>query len=91
VTKQKEYRIKALEPYYRNGMILHQSWMKDLEEELAQFPKAKHDDLTDALSWCLDFLITPDEDTPEKMKPGTWEWEATEARRANSPYNFFNE
>lgn len=87
----KEYRIKALEPYYRNGMILHQKWMKDLEEELAQFPRAKHDDLSDALSWQLQFLIAPDEDSPEKMLPGTWEWEAQTARKALTPYTFFTE
>jgi predicted phage terminase large subunit-like protein len=87
----KEYRIKGLEPYYRNGMVFHQKWMKDLEEELAQYPRAKHDDLSDALSWSLNFLITPDMESPEKMRPGTWEFEAWEARRAHSPYNFFNE
>lgn len=87
----KEYRIKALEPYYRNGLVYHQSWMKDLEEELSQFPRAKHDDLSDALSWCLTFLITPDAVSPEKMTPGTWEWEAAQARKLNTPYNFFEE
>jgi predicted phage terminase large subunit-like protein len=87
----KEYRIKSLEPYYRNGMVLHQAWMKDLEEELSQFPRAKHDDLSDALSWTLDFLIAPDEESVEKMTPFSWEWEAHEARKANTPYNFFNE
>ena len=87
----KEYRIKGLEPYYRNGMVFHQKWMKDLEEELAQYPKAKHDDLSDALSWCLEFLIQPDEETPEKSKPGSWDWEAQEARRSLTPYNFFSE
>lgn len=87
----KEYRIKALEPYYRHGMVFHQKWMKDLEEELAQFPRAKHDDLSDAFSWCLQYLITPDEDAPDKMKPGTWEWEAHAARKAMTPYDFFNE
>jgi predicted phage terminase large subunit-like protein len=87
----KEYRIKGLEPYYRNGYMYHQSWMKDLEEELAQFPRAKHDDLSDALSWCLDFLIAPDAESPEKMTPGTWEYEAYSARKALNPYDFFNE
>lgn len=87
----KEYRIKALEPYYRNGMVFHQSWMKDLEEELSQFPRAKHDDLSDALSWTLNFLIQPDEESVEKMTPGSWEWEAHEARRALTPYSFFEE
>lgn len=87
----KEYRIKALEPFYRNGLVYHQAWMKDLEEELAQFPRAKHDDLSDALSWCLTFLITPDAESPEKMHPGTWEYEAYEARKLNTPYNFFEE
>jgi len=87
----KEYRIKGLEPYYRNGLVFHQSWMKDLEEELAQFPRAKHDDLSDALSWQLDFLIAPEEERPETMRPGTWEFEAHEARQHLSPYKFFEQ
>lgn len=87
----KEFRIKALEPYYRNGMVFHQKWMKELEDELAQFPRAKHDDLSDAFSWQLQFLISPDEASPEKMKPGTWEHEAYTARRSLTPYDFFNE
>ena len=43
----KESRIKALEPYYREGKIYHSHWMKgkELETQLLTFPKSVHDDL----------------------------------------------
>ena len=40
----KEFRIKSLEPFYREGKVYHAPWMKNLELELATFPKGKHDD-----------------------------------------------
>lgn len=56
--KSKETRIKALEPFYRNGDIFHALWMKkkDMEVQLETFPKGKHDDIIDALSMSLNLL-----------------------------------
>lgn len=97
----KEFRIKALEPYYRNnaeslkdsGRIYHAEWMKDkdLELELLAFPKAKHDDLSDSLSMALNLLSPGISKAARKMQPGTWEFIEREAQRINRPYNgFFN-
>jgi predicted phage terminase large subunit-like protein len=97
-TKSKDMRMKALEPYYRNGMVYHHETMKgkDLENELLSMTtdgfKGKHDDLFDALAWQLEMLVGGSESMPSQVEPGTWEWEAREARKMmRSPYqNFLN-
>lgn len=100
-TMKKEYRLKALEPYYRNGMVYHASWMKgkELEEELLMLAedgfKGKHDDLFDALAHQLDLLIPTSNQSTDQMVPGCWAWEEMQARRANigsmGVYKFFQE
>jgi len=52
--KQKEIRIRALEPRFRAGMIYFPDiadWLAELESELLMFPRAKRDDLLDALAY----------------------------------------
>lgn len=95
----KEFRIKALEPYYRNnaeslkdeGKIYHAAWMKekDLEDELLAFPKARHDDLADSLSFVLNLLSPGIGAAPYRMKEGTWEAVEYQARLNNQPYRGF--
>ncbi len=46
----KTARIRGLIPYYANGRVLHRSGLEDLEAELIQFPRSRHDDIIDALS-----------------------------------------
>lgn len=53
----KEARIRRLQPYFEQGLIEMRSDMKDLEEELLSFPRGKHDDLIDSLSYQLDYLV----------------------------------
>ena len=78
----KEFRIKALEPYYRSGQVYHAQWMEngDLEQELLNFPRAKRDDLSDALSMQLRILNQGSEKRTEEMDPMCWEARAREAR-----------
>lgn len=48
----KEERIKWLVPRYATGSIYHVRGLTgDLEEELLMFPKAKHDDVSDATAY----------------------------------------
>jgi predicted phage terminase large subunit-like protein len=53
----KEARIRRLQPYFEQGLVELRSDMSDLREELLAFPRGKHDDLIDALSYQLDYLV----------------------------------
>lgn len=60
--RSKDQRIKGLQPLYANGKVLHNADLVFniyLEDELIRFPKGKHDDLIDALSYCLDMIHPP--------------------------------
>lgn len=90
--ESKEFRIKALEPFYRDGLVYHASWMKSLEEELLQFPKGKHDDEIDALASQLSLLVPGDSQAAEGIPPGSWEAAFYEATRQRAGLrDFFHE
>lgn len=71
--ESKEFRIKALEPFYRDGLVHHAPWMKSLELELLQFPRGKHDDEIDALASQLDLLVPGDSQADQGIPVGSWE------------------
>lgn len=53
-TSKKEERIEGLIPLYKAGVIYHRRGQDEaLEMELLQFPKGRHDDRPDALSYHL--------------------------------------
>lgn len=90
--ESKEFRIKALEPFYREGKIFHAPWMKSLELELVSFPKGKHDDEIDALASQLELLVPGDSMSGDGVPAGSWE----EALQAATTFNrgkqdFFHE
>jgi len=85
----KEFRIKALEPFYRDGLVYHAPWMKSLEEELLQFPRGKHDDEIDALASQLELLVPGDSQAMEGIPIGSWEAAFQEARKSSRPYDSF--
>lgn len=91
--RTKENRIKALEPFYRNGNVFHAAWMKgkEMEEELQTFPKGKHDDLIDAMSMTINFMC-PGVSAPQgQAKEWTWEWCIEQAKRNSQPLQGFFE
>lgn len=54
----KEIRIRALQPLYESGQLLHparevqgRGQVEELELELLRFPRGQHDDLSDALAY----------------------------------------
>lgn len=87
--ESKDFRIKALEPFYREGKVFHAPWMKSLEDELMQFPKGKHDDEIDALASQLDLLVPGDSKANEGIPEGSWEAAFQEARKLARPYDSF--
>lgn len=90
----KEFRIKALEPFYREGKVFHANWMKDreLEEELQTFPKGKHDDLIDAGASMLELLVPGDSLAAAEIPVGSWEAAFQEiSRKRMGKGDFFHE
>lgn len=58
--RNKDQRIRGLQPLYANAKILHNKTMlnnANLEDELLRFPRGKHDDVIDALAYGLDIPI----------------------------------
>lgn len=53
----KEARIRRLQPYFEQGLVEIRKDMESLVDELLAFPRGKHDDLIDALSYQLDYLV----------------------------------
>jgi len=65
--KSKEDRIRGLQPRYETGTIYHNKFIENndwLEEELTRFPKGKHDDIIDALSYMLQVAFPPKRKKP---------------------------
>lgn len=90
--ESKEFRIKALEPFYREGLVFHAPWMKSIEQELLQFPRGKHDDEIDALASQLDLLVPGDSQATQGIPSGCWEAAFQEAKKLSRPYeDFFHE
>lgn len=90
--ESKEFRIKALEPFYRDGLVYHAPWMKSLEAELLQFPKGKNDDEIDALASQLQLLVPGDSQAAEGIPVGSWEEAYQQATRQRSGLkDFFHE
>lgn len=54
----KEYRIRALQPFYESGAMFHPDGGRanDLEDEMLAFPYGKHDDVLDALAYQLQIM-----------------------------------
>lgn len=55
----KETRILGLVPRFEWGKIFLNQGLTELEDELAKFPRAAHDDVLDALSMCSFISISP--------------------------------
>jgi hypothetical protein len=68
--RNKENRIRGLQPKYEGGAIYHiKGENNKLEDQLLRFPKLKHDDVLDALSYGLDVVRAKRIDNdPVKMR-----------------------
>jgi len=64
----KEMRIMALQPRFELGTIFIKKNHTELEDELLRFPRGRHDDLVDALSYCLE-MIAPAQEKPQQPAP----------------------
>lgn len=60
--RSKDERIRALQPLYANGKIVHGKNVKNigsLEDQLLRFPRGRHDDIADAFASMLDLIVPP--------------------------------
>lgn len=71
----KEARIRCLQPFFEQGLVEIRSDMAPLIDELLAFPRGRHDDLIDALSYQLDYLV-PSIGTQKskETKHGSMDW-----------------
>lgn len=67
--KSKETRILALVPRFEWNRIFLKQGLYDLEMELAQFPRAAHDDLIDALASLEEIVYYPGGSTTQNKEP----------------------
>jgi len=67
-TQNKEYLIKSLQGWYESGAIYHIEGIKgdELEEELLRFPKARHDDVADALQMQQEIIFPSSKISPAR-------------------------
>lgn len=78
-TKDKESRARSLQARMRAGRVKFDKdadWYPQLEMEMLQFPKSRHDDQVDAMAWLgltLDKMI--EALTPEEQDREAWEEE----------------
>lgn len=71
----KEQRVKALVPYYRQGLIFHNPYnCAALEAQLLSFPRSKRWDIMDALAYIVELLdygnifFDPPEESEEDLE-----------------------
>lgn len=74
-TRNKEARIRSLQPLFEQGLIEVRRDMTDFVDELLAFPRGKYDDMIDALSRLTDKLIPSRElQESKEVKHGSMEW-----------------
>jgi predicted phage terminase large subunit-like protein len=60
--KNKDQRIRGLQPLYANKKVYHSKHVPNiehLEDELMRFPVGKHDDVIDSLAYMLELNVYP--------------------------------
>jgi len=87
--RRKRYRIEALQPYFKAGMIHMREDMKDLQAELLGFPSGQHDDVIDALASQLELVRPGSPKSSEVLLPGTFghHWAGIKAAKIKGKYN----
>lgn len=65
----KETRILALVPRFEYGMIQIAPGLTDFEDEYSTFPRAKHDDIMDALASLEEIVFNPAKEKAPNVKP----------------------
>lgn len=85
--KSKEMRIMGLVPHFEWGRVYFMKPFPDLEMELTQFPRGKHDDLADALASIYTVVYYPAKDRPKTLQPhpGQRDYESKHIKKLLDP------
>lgn len=88
---KKEDRIEGLQPLYRSGVIFHRKGQdENLEMELMQFPKGRHDDRADALSYHLQVVRhAPRQQSGQATSSSPLNWKTKKAVDKFDPHKPF--
>lgn len=88
----KAARIRGLIPHYANGRVIHAQGLSDLEQQLTQFPRGKHDDMIDALAAQISDWSGIKTFQEKEVKQGTGAWWKQRIRRpAHSLRDIFDD
>lgn len=88
--ESKELRILGIQPRFEWSRIFLNNGLRDLELQLLQFPRSKHDDLADALSQIERVAYIPepkgvDNSEPAKNSPEYEKWYLRQLKEGRDP------
>ncbi len=73
--EMKTMRIRGLIPHYSNRRIFHSEFMRELEDQLIEFPKGQHDDIIDSLAYQVKFWRPFSmAELPQGVPHGSYAW-----------------
>jgi len=84
-TKDKQSRARSFQARFRAGGVKFDKgaeWYNELEEEMVRFPKARHDDQVDALSW-LGLIVDQVHDADSPEEEAEYEYQQSRSQQIN--------
>jgi predicted phage terminase large subunit-like protein len=84
-TKDKQSRARSFQARFRAGGVKFDKsaeWYNELEEEMVRFPKARHDDQVDALSW-LGLIVDQVHDADSPEEEAEYEYQQAKSQQNN--------
>lgn len=93
--QKKEERIRGLVPYFKNGTLFIKKSMVEIQKELLQFPKGRHDDHIDALSFFqslkrLTVFQQPEVEKVDNSYTAMWRKRQGQGNEEFNPHRAFN-
>ncbi len=91
-TETKAMRIRALIPWYANMKVFHTPGLKDMENQLIEFPRGLHDDIIDSLAHHVHFWKKPARISATESTPyWSFEWFKKTAKMAKGDDKLFSD
>jgi predicted phage terminase large subunit-like protein len=84
-TKDKQSRARSFQARFKAGGVKFDkgaSWYNELEEEMVRFPKARHDDQVDALSW-LGLVVDQVHEADSPEEEAEYEYQMAQSQSQN--------